>query len=57
MEQFTYAKTETGLSLEEIRTALLRSLEGRELRHVLIIPPDFTRFHSKIGRASCRERV
>lgn len=49
MEQFTYAKTEAGLSLEEIRTALLRSLEGRELRHVLIIPPDFTRFHSNAG--------
>ena len=49
MEQFTYAKTDAGLSLEEIRTALLRSLEGRELRRVLIIPPDFTRFHSNAG--------
>ena len=49
MEQFTYAKTEAGLSPEEIRAALLQSLEGRDLKHVLIIPPDFTRFHSNAG--------
>lgn len=49
MEIFKYAKTEEGLSHEEIREALLESLEGRELRHVLIIPPDFTRFHSGAG--------
>ena len=49
MEQFTYAKTEAGLSAGEIREALLRSLEGRELKRVLILPPDFTRFHSNAG--------
>ena len=49
MELFTYAKTEEGLSREEIRAALLQSLEGRKLGRVLIIPPDFTRFHSNAG--------
>ena len=49
MELFSYARHETGLSPEEIRSALLRSLEGRDLRRVLIIPPDFTRFHSNAG--------
>ena len=49
MEKFVYAASEQGLSREEIRSALLQSLEGRTLRHALIIPPDFTRFHSNAG--------
>ena len=46
---YRYADTDAGLSSEEIRVALLQSLEGRELRKVLILPPDFTRFHSNAG--------
>ena len=38
-----------GLSEEEIRGALLASLEGRSLNKVLILPPGFTRFHSNAG--------
>ena len=49
MEHFVYAKTENGLSKEEIKEALLKSLEGRTLKNALIIPPDFTRFHSNAG--------
>ena len=49
MEKFYYAKDEMGLSREEMREALLLSLEGRTLKHALIIPPDFTRFHSNAG--------
>ena len=49
MEKFYYASEEQGLSREEIRAALLDSLEGRMLKNVLIIPPDFTRFHSNAG--------
>lgn len=49
MELFAKAKTDEGLSREEIRAQLLRSLEGRTLQNVLIIPPDFTRFHSNAG--------
>ena len=49
MEHFVYAAAEQGLSREEIREALLQSLEGRTLHHALIIPPDFTRFHSNAG--------
>ena len=43
------AEKEEGLSPEEIREALLESLEGRRLKKVLLIPPDFTRFHSNAG--------
>lgn len=42
-------QTETGLTPEQIKAALLESLAGRELKKVLIIPPDFTRFHSNAG--------
>ena len=49
MELFTYAKTGQGLTAEEIRAALLQSLEGRDVKKALLIPPDFTRFHSNAG--------
>ena len=49
MELFAKAATDAGLSREEIKLQLLRSLEGRTLKNVLIIPPDFTRFHSNAG--------
>lgn len=49
MENFYYAGSECGLSKEEIREALLHSLDGRVLKNVLIIPPDFTRYHSNAG--------
>ncbi len=38
-----------GLSDAVIKEALLESIAGRTLRRVLIIPPDFTRFHSNAG--------
>ena len=37
------------MTREEIKVALEQSLEGKSLKHVLIIPPDFTRFHSNAG--------
>ena len=49
MEKFIYAKDEMGLSRDEISTALLESIEGRKIKNALIIPPDFTRFHSNAG--------
>ena len=49
MEIFRKAATEDGLSREEILQALQESLQGRTLRHVLILPPDFTRYHSNAG--------
>ena len=49
MEIYRVAETETGLAREEIERALLASLEGRTPRRVLILPPDFTRFHSNAG--------
>lgn len=49
MDIFRVSDREEGLSREEIRSALLEALEGRALKKVLIIPPDFTRFHSNAG--------
>ena len=43
------ADSPLGLSAAEITEALKKSLAGRELKKVLIIPPDFTRFHSNAG--------
>ncbi len=37
------------MTKEEIRQAIAQSLEDRSLEHVLIIPPDYTRFHSNAG--------
>ena len=42
-------KSETGISLEQIRAACLKSLEGKKLSKVLILPPDYTRMHSGAG--------
>ena len=49
MDIFRYAEREEGLSKREIETVLMKSLEGRILKNVLILPPDFTRFHSNAG--------
>ena len=38
-----------GLSLEQIRESLARSIRGRALKKVLLIPPDFTRMNSGAG--------
>ena len=38
-----------GLSTEEIIEAVSKSLEGLDLKRVLILPPDFTRYHSNAG--------
>ncbi len=49
MDIFKIARSEKGLSKSEIKETLVQSLEGRELKNVLILPPDFTRFHSNAG--------
>ena len=49
MEKFIYDSRGEGLAREEIKEALLKSLEGKKLNNVLIVPPDFTRFHSNAG--------
>ena len=49
MDIFKISDREEGLSREEIRFALLEALKGRPLKKVLILPPDFTRFHSNAG--------
>ena len=38
-----------GLSENEIKEALAKSLEGKNLRKVLLIPPDYTRMYSGAG--------
>ena len=52
-ETFKIAATDAGLTDDEIRAALTQalqpSLDAGKLRNVLILPPDFTRFHSNAG--------
>ena len=49
MELSYYEKTENGLTNDEIKAALTESLKGRTVKKALLIPPDFTRFHSNAG--------
>ena len=49
MENYLIASDERGLSPDEIRKALIGSLEGRSVKKALILPPDFTRYHSGAG--------
>lgn len=49
MNIFKISETENGLTDKEIELALAESLKGRDLKKVLILPPDFTRFHSNAG--------
>ena len=46
---YKIAMNESGLAQDEIKDALAASIRGRKLNNVLIIPPDFTRFHSNSG--------
>lgn len=46
---YKIAMNESGLAQDEIKNALAASIRGRKLNNVLIIPPDFTRFHSNAG--------
>lgn len=46
---FVTARDGDGLNKAELLDALQKSLEGRALHRVLLIPPDFTRFHSNAG--------
>jgi nickel-dependent lactate racemase len=38
-----------GLSTDEIKKAIKDSLEGKQYKKVLLVPPDFTRFYSNAG--------
>ncbi len=49
MELFFREQSPEGLSKEDILKGLKQSLEGKTLKKVLLIPPDFTRFHSNAG--------
>ena len=49
MELYRIDQSGNGLSEREICDALIASLEGRTVKRVLILPPDFTRFHSGAG--------
>lgn len=49
MEIFRIAQEENGLTQEVLAEAVLSSLQERSLNRVLILPPDFTRYHSNAG--------
>ena len=48
MDIFVKAKNDS-LTKEEIINALEKSIEGKSLKKVLLLPPDFTRFYSNAG--------
>ena len=50
MEDIYKIAANGGISDAELKDALEKSLAGRTLQKVLILPPDFTRFHSQAGR-------
>lgn len=50
MDVFRVAECERGLTDAEISGAVLASLEGRAPKRALLLPPDFTRYHSNAGR-------
>ena len=50
MEDIYKIAANGGISDAELKDALKASLTGRTLKKVLILPPDFTRFHSQAGR-------
>ena len=49
MEDIYKIAANGGISDTELKGALEKSLTGRTLKKVLILPPDFTRFHSQAG--------
>ena len=49
MELFYRANTEAGLDRAQIRAALVESLAGRAPKKALLLPPDYTRYHSNAG--------
>lgn len=42
-------QSKDGLTKSEIKAALLKSLEGKNLKKVLLLPPDYTRMYSYAG--------
>jgi len=50
------ARTEKGLTNDQIVELLERSLDGLAPKKVLILPPDFTRYHSGAGFITCEYR-
>lgn len=50
------AQDDRGLSQETITALIEQTLEGRDLKKVLILPPDYTRFHSGAGFITCEYR-
>ncbi|MBR6513553.1 MAG: DUF2088 domain-containing protein [Clostridia bacterium] len=45
-----FYESKEGLSDLELREALAKSLEGKDLKKVLILPPDYTRMYSGAGK-------
>ncbi len=48
-ELYLEEKNKDGLSFEEIKDAVINSIDVEKLKKVLIVPPDITRFYSNAG--------
>lgn len=44
-----FLENSNGLSNQDIIDAIKKTLEGKQLNNVLIVPPDYTRYHSNAG--------
>ena len=49
MEIFVRETEDGGLARQQIENAVRQSIDNKNLRKVLLIPPDFTRYHSNAG--------
>lgn len=49
MELYKTTDRASGLTQEEVHECLRQSVDGLDLHKVLLLPPDFTRFHSGAG--------
>ncbi len=54
MVDISMRTTETRISDDQLKQALSKSLEGRKLHKVLLIPPDITRLHSYAGKITAQ---
>lgn len=49
-DEFVIVRKDPFISNEELKEALVKSIEGKNLKKVLLLPPDYTRMYSGAGK-------